>query len=547
MTPTWVIVPLLAGLLHVGTARAAVPRDPAEQAYQAARTGYYALKADPKRRKLRDSWLVVARRFETVAKSYPKSPRAPDALFTAAQMLGDLSRISGMSDDTTASVDDYKLLLDVYPNHRLADDAALALAHTYLDRLNQPEAARRVLQRGLQLPKGDQHAKLQSLLASVRAEAPETPARRAEAKPSPPAEAASAERPALSIRTKPAPPPAETPAWLKEVTRKPRTSERRPASPSPSAPAEPAGTSDAPEPAETPSGDADAPAPRVAGPAEPPAEEVPRVRGVPDAGPLLAAAPRTEVRDRLRAMGKQPRGGEVTLAEQLGLKVRRVVIDPGHGGHDTGTVGAGGTKEKDVALAISRRLRTILTEQGLEVTLTRESDRFVRLEDRARMANIARADLFISVHCNSLPQRSIRGIETYTLNLASDRYAIRLAARENATSEKGLSDLQFLLADLATRANTEESVRLASRVQAGLVSRLSSKERKIHDLGTKEALFYVLLGTKMPAILVETGFLSNAEEEKRLSTPAYQDEVARALAAGVQDFLGNRDRLAKVN
>jgi N-acetylmuramoyl-L-alanine amidase len=536
VTPTWVVVPLLAGLLHVGTARAAVPRDPAEQAYQAARTGYYALKADAKRRKLRDSWLVVARRFETVAKTYPKSPRAPDALFTAAQMLGDLSRISGASDDTTASVEDYKLLLDAYPKHRLADDAALALAHTYLDRLNQPEAARRVLQRGLLLPKGDQHAKLQSLLASVRAEAPETPARRAEA-----------ERPALSIHTQPPPPPAETPAWLKAVTRKPRTSERRPASPTNSAPAEPGSTSDAPEPAETPPGDADAPAARVAGPAEPLTEEVPRVRGVPDAGPLLAAAPRTEVRDRLRAMGKQPRGGEVTLAEQLGLKVRRVVIDPGHGGHDTGTVGADGTKEKDVALAISRRLRTILTEQGLEVTLTRESDRFVRLEDRARMANIARADLFISVHCNSLPQKSIRGIETYTLNLASDRYAIRLAARENATSEKGLSDLQFLLADLATRANTEESVRLASRVQAGLVSRLTSKERKIHDLGTKEALFYVLLGTKMPAILVEAGFLSNAEEEKRLSTPAYQDEVARALAAGVQDFLGNRDRLAKVN
>jgi len=110
-----------------------------------------------------------------------------------------------------------------------------------------------------------------------------------------------------------------------------------------------------------------------------------------------------------------------------------------------------------------------------------------------------------------------------------------------------MSDLQFLLADLATRANTEESVRLASRVQDGLVARLSGKDRRFRDLGTKEALFYVLLGTKMPAILVETGFLSNPEEEKRLSTPAYQDDVARALAAGVQDFLGNRERLAKVN
>ena len=269
-------------------------------------------------------------------------------------------------------------------------------------------------------------------------------------------------------------------------------------------------------------------------------------RGSPDAGAILALAPATQVRERLRAIKKRA-ASDVTLAEQLGLKFRRVVIDPGHGGHDTGTIGADGTKEKDVALAIAKRLRTVLTEQGLEVVLTRETDRFVRLEERARLANVARGDLFISVPCNSLPQRNIRGIETYTLNLASDRYAIRLAARENATSEKGMSDLQFLLADLATRANTEESVRLANQVQSGLVSSLRSKDGKIRDLGTKEALFYVLLGTKMPAILVETGFLSNTEEEKRLASPSYQDDVARAIASGVQGFLGNRDRLAKAN
>jgi len=110
-----------------------------------------------------------------------------------------------------------------------------------------------------------------------------------------------------------------------------------------------------------------------------------------------------------------------------------------------------------------------------------------------------------------------------------------------------MSDLQFLLADLATRANTEESVRLANQVQSGLVSSLRSKDGKIRDLGTKEALFYVLLGTKMPAILVETGFLSNTEEEKRLASPGYQDDVARAIASGIQGFLGNRDRLAKAN
>jgi N-acetylmuramoyl-L-alanine amidase len=283
----------------------------------------------------------------------------------------------------------------------------------------------------------------------------------------------------------------------------------------------------------------------VAGTA-PGTDEARRPSGQPDAGALLALAPPTQVRERLRAIRRRATS-EVTLAEQLGLKYRRVVIDPGHGGHDTGTIGADGTREKDVALGIAKKLRTVLTEQGLEVVLTRETDHFVRLEERARLANVARGDLFISVHCNSLPQRHIRGIETYTLNLASDRYAIRLAARENATSEKGMSDLRFLLADLATRANTEESVRLATQVQSGLVSKLTARDRKIRDLGTKEALFYVLLGTKMPAILVETGFLSNAEEEKRLASPEYQDAVARAIAAGVQGFLGNRERLAKVN
>jgi N-acetylmuramoyl-L-alanine amidase len=163
------------------------------------------------------------------------------------------------------------------------------------------------------------------------------------------------------------------------------------------------------------------------------------------------------------------------------------------------------------------------------------------------MANEAHGDLFISVHCNSGAESTWRGVETYSLNLTSDRYAIRLAARENTSSAKTMSDLQFILADLATRAHTDESARLAERVQHSLVSRLSAKYLKAKDRGRKEALFYVLLGAKMPAILVETGFLSNPEDEKRLATPGYQDDVARAIASGVQDFLGYRERLAKVD
>ena len=559
--------------------------DGAEQAYQAARKGYYALKKDPKRRKFRDSWLTVAHRFEAVAKKHPRSDRAPNSLFNAAQLLSDLSRISLLAEDATASMEDYRALLETYPRSPLADDAALALARAHLER-DQPEAARKVLQRAAQLPKGDQTARLKALTASLPPESRDTgkkagkgeavtrressseprptPGRdssadeaRTAAAPThsptraPESRAPTANRtetlagPALTIKQAPAR-PVETPDWLKQVTA-PRSAPDDGDStgePGPDGDAE-----DASEPAADRSSEHGTPPVAEAERRRPATSSVPSTpatRGPADAGAILALAPPTQVRERLRAIKKRA-PSEVTLAEQLGLKFRRVVVDPGHGGHDTGTIGSDGTREKDVALAIAKKLRTVLTEQGLEVVLTRETDKFVRLEERARLANVARGDLFISIHCNSLPQRSIRGIETYTLNLASDRYAIRLAARENASSEKGMSDLQFLLADLATRANTEESVRLATQVQSGLISSLRSKDAKIRDLGTKEALFYVLLGTKMPAILVETGFLSNAEEEKRLDSPGYQEDVARAIASGVQGFLGNRERLAKAN
>jgi len=582
VTPTRLLV--LA--LGVFALPALAAPDPAEHAYQAARKGYYALKKDPKRRKFRDSWLTVAHRFEGVAKKYPRSGRAPDSLFTAAQMMSDLSRIGLVADDATASMEDYRALLEGYPRSPLADDAALALARAYLER-DQPEAARKVLQRAAQLPKGDQTGRLKALAASLPPESKDTgkkagkgeavarresstrdpaadeprttaptvkenaPADRHGAAPARPAEprtaARSDARAALTIRQAPAH-PVETPEWLKQVTAPKAEDTDTDAESSSDSDDENAPPAAADRPPDRPAVAA-VPEPQrrkpVAGTALATAEPA-RPSGPTDAGAILALAPPTQVRERLKAIKKRA-SSDVTLAEQLGLKVRRVIIDPGHGGHDTGTVGSDGTKEKDVALAIAKKLRTVLTEQGLEVVLTRETDRFVRLEERTRLANMGRGDLFISVHCNSLPQRHIRGIETYTLNLASDRYAIRLAARETATSEKGMSDLQFLLADLATRANTEESARLATQVQSGLVSALRSKDAKIRDLGTKEALFYVLLGTKMPAILVETGFLSNAEEEKRLSSPGYQEDVARAIASGVQGFLGNRDRLAKAN
>jgi N-acetylmuramoyl-L-alanine amidase len=252
-------------------------------------------------------------------------------------------------------------------------------------------------------------------------------------------------------------------------------------------------------------------------------------------------------RERLAAAGKEERAHEVSLSAQLGLKIRRVVIDPGHGGHDSGAVGRGGVKEKDVALSVAKSVAAQLRARGLEVVLTRTGDTFVSLEDRARKANALKGDLFISIHCNSAHSKKLRGIETYTLNTSADRYSIRLAARENATSQRGVSDLQLILADLATKANTGESSRLAGQVQRSLVRSLKARHSDIRDLGTKEALFYVLLGTRMPAILVETSFLSHPEEEKRLGTSAYRNDLARAIADGVRSFLTERERLAQID
>jgi N-acetylmuramoyl-L-alanine amidase len=473
----------IAVLLLVAPSVEAATPDASEQTYQQARRAYYQLKGDAGRRRYRDSWLGVAGKFEAVAQKFPTSSRAPDALFTAAGLLAELSRISQVQEDLSGAADDYRKLLERHPRHHLADDAALALARLQLERLNQPEAARTTLQQALQrLPKGDQSGKLKALLASLPAEPPK-------------------KQPAPVVR-RPAP---------KAVRDFPAMSR--------------------------------APSPPSAAPGIAAAEPAPAPEPAPEVTPPAAPAP--SVRERMKSVGRQT-GGEVTLAEQLGLKVRRVVIDAGHGGHDTGAVGPGGTAEKAVALAIALRLGQVLTDQGLEVVHTREDDHFVRLEDRARLANEARGDLFISIHCNSGTQASWRGVETYSLNLTSDRYAIRLAARENTSSAKTMSDLQFILADLATRAHTDESARLAERVQKSLVARMSTKYPKTtRDLGHKEALFYVLLGAKMPAILVETAFLSNPDDEKRLASAAYQDDVARSIAAGVQDFLGHRERLAK--
>lgn len=266
---------------------------------------------------------------------------------------------------------------------------------------------------------------------------------------------------------------------------------------------------------------------------------------LPSAAEILRAMEEAQEEGRVREVERAIQG-EMPFSVVAGLKIRRVVLDPGHGGKDTGAIGPDGAKEKDLTLAMAKKLRSHLEEMGLEVLLTREDDRTLSLEDRTRFANEKGADLFLSIHVNAANNRRAHGIETYTLNLNSDRYAMRLAARENASLERGIGDLQFILADLATKANTDDSLKLAKLVQSKMVTNLRRRHgaERIRDLGVKQALFFVLVGAKMPAILLETGFISHPEEGKRLQSPAYQEDVVRGVAQGVRQFILEREALA---
>ncbi|UCF56917.1 MAG: N-acetylmuramoyl-L-alanine amidase [Deltaproteobacteria bacterium] len=236
----------------------------------------------------------------------------------------------------------------------------------------------------------------------------------------------------------------------------------------------------------------------------------------------------------------------VSLARQLGLGVNRIVIDPGHGGKDPGTYIKGGIKEKDIVLSLAKILAKKIEERlDCEAVLTRNKDVFLRLERRTAFANMKKADLFISLHVNSYKQKGVQGLETYFLNLATDARAVMVAARENATSEKNISDLQKILNDLMLNTKISESSRLAYQVQRGMAGGVKKRYKGVKDLGVKQAPFYVLIGAEMPAILVETGFISNPTERRRLLSKRYQENLAEGIVAGIERYIKSIEQAYK--
>ncbi len=235
---------------------------------------------------------------------------------------------------------------------------------------------------------------------------------------------------------------------------------------------------------------------------------------------------------------KPTAGGDRSLIRALGLKIGKIVIDPGHGGHDTGTIGPNGLEEKDLVLDVGRRLGKLLEARlGAEVVYTRKDDTFIPLETRTAIANQARADLFVSIHANSSHDPDARGVETYYLNFTSSPEALEVAARENAVSEKSIYELQDLVKKIALKEKIEESREFAGDVEQSLHTGLAAKSPGIRDRGVKKAPFIVLIGANMPSILAEVSFVSNPTDEHHLETSEYRQRIAESLYRGIANYV----------
>ena len=277
------------------------------------------------------------------------------------------------------------------------------------------------------------------------------------------------------------------------------------------------------------------PAPEAVVAAKPAAERTTPMTPTPPTG----TSPTKPAAEIVVDLPPPPRGnGQHSLAQQLGLEARRVVIDPGHGGHDPGTMSKKGLREKDVVLDISRRVSKLLVGEGFEVLMTRNKDVFIPLEERTAIANSNGADLFVSIHVNASRSSRPRGIETYYLNLATSPDAAEVAARENASTTRRLSELNELLQKVMNNSKIEESRELASHVQTKMATGLFKSTTDSRNRGVKTAPFYVLLGARVPSVLVEVAYLSNRKDEQLLEDAAYRSKIAQSIAQGIRSYHG---------
>ncbi len=528
---------ILLLVLGLAPQRALGQKDEAAEAYESARRYFFILKTDPQKQRFRHHWHKAIAGFQAVAARYPKSPQAASALYTVAELWRGLYRISRLADDLEQAESAYALVGQNHAATSLADDALwhrVKIANEVRgDKATAATLCKRLL---ATYPSSDSAKEARSLWPKLAGALPQQE-KLAEAEAAQPAVGRSAEgqrRPAITeVKHWSNDEYSRVVLYLDGVARARKES----------------------------AGAVDEVVVRLRGVSAPS-----KLQGIGDVHDDLLQKAELEVDgDDTRVVLHLVRAAESRLsvlespyrvvidaftAERPPTRSRlsrrpRVVIDPGHGGADGGARAKSGLAEKEVTLGIARELSAILEKQQIDVILTRDRDRYVGLEERTAIANRAEADLFVSLHVNAHKQPGVRGLETYYLDTTDDRYALRLAARENATLEERASEVQLVLADLATKANTEESRALAQAVQRELVAKLAPLNPGQRDLGVKGSLFYVLLGARMPAVLVETSFLSNPKEAALLGTKAYRHATAAAIARGIKSRLDGPLLLAR--
>jgi N-acetylmuramoyl-L-alanine amidase len=562
---------MLAVLLLAGAFSAPVAQAAADQLKQ-AREWTRQLYASPKRMKYRSEWQRCIRLYETYYRRHPKGSQADEAVFSLGRLYEGLYGQSYLAADLDAAIGKFRQVVKEFPKSPLADDAQYRLGEICLKYQKDPERAYvEFFKVVMDFPSGDMKPQAQQRLAELEARGGKRQAT-VELPPISAAAQASASTPDQGAPSPPTPgqtaATTSTPSGLARVTdirywsapdytrvvihvdgQVPYTSRLLRADPGLKTPPrlyidiESSRLSPS-VPSAIPIGDGLLRYARVG------QHTVDAVRVVLDIESIERHKifslydPYRIVIDVTGESKGQPAAAErgkpptLSLAQQLGLGVKRVVIDPGHGGKDPGAQGPGGLAEKHIALSLAKKLRDKLTKElKLEAILTRETDVFLPLEERTGIANTKKADLFISIHTNASRNREVRGISTYILNVATDHEAAKLAAFENAVSTKRISDLEKILSDLMLNTKIGESTRLAHMAQDGMLQALHPKYNDVRDLGVRQAPFYVLIGAQMPCIMVECSFISNPMEAKRLASPAYQDMVTTGIVNGIRSYI----------
>jgi N-acetylmuramoyl-L-alanine amidase len=563
----------------------AVLAESADQAYQKARDSYYSLQNSSRKQMYREQWLKVFNEFESVYERFPKSKRGADALYMCGKTTAGLYEISRIKPDAERAVRLYVEMADVYPENSLTDDALIKAGWLLENVLAEKSEAYLLYRRMVNdLPHGDMLNKAKQRLAALAeyAPAPE-PEKKTVKAVAAKSEAGTVEKVAangesrltsirywsnpgytrivldVSSETKfsahylvPEPKKDIPPrlyvdiekAGLDEILQDPkivddgllrRIRTGKPKSDTVRVVLDLGSIGDYKV---FPLSDPWRIVIDIAGEKKPELKRrEPEIRALPESGSDAIA-------NVLKQAPKEQQPLHIPKAPAT-TTLRRIVVDAGHGGKDPGAVGPTGVLEKNVTLKLAKELSKELTRLiGCEVVLTRSGDVYLPLEERTAIANKVGADLFVSLHANANRSRKAYGIETYYLNFSKNDKAMAVAARENGTSIKQVSDLELILFDLMANAKINESSRLATEIQKSLVDNISRKYSNIRDLGVKQGPFYVLLGATMPSVLVETAFISHPREEKRLASSKYQKSAAQAIAKAIKEYAINNKLIA---